>query len=66
MDIQRIMPFGTVEEVREEVKLRIRQLAPGGGFILAPAHALQDDTPPENIVALYRAGKEFGRYPIRV
>jgi uroporphyrinogen decarboxylase len=65
MDIQKIMPFGTVDEVREEVKLRIRQLAPGGGFILAPAHAFQDDTPPENIVAMYRSGKEYGRYPIK-
>jgi uroporphyrinogen decarboxylase len=65
MDIQQIMPFSTVEQVREEVKLRIKQLAPGGGFILAPAHAFQDDTPPENIVAMYRAGKEYGRYPIR-
>lgn len=65
MDIQQVMPFGTVEQVKEEVKLRIRQLGPGGGFILAPAHAFQDDTPPENIVAMYRAGKEYGRYPIK-
>jgi uroporphyrinogen decarboxylase len=66
IDIQRVMPFGTVDEVREEVKLRIKQLAPGGGFILAPSHAFQDDTPPENIVAMYRAGKEYGKYPIRL
>jgi uroporphyrinogen decarboxylase len=65
MDIQQVMPFSTVEQVKEEVKLRIRQLAPGGGFILAPAHAFQDDTPPENIVAMYRTGKEYGRYPIK-
>jgi uroporphyrinogen decarboxylase len=66
MDIQQIMPFSTVDQVKEEVKLRIKQLAPGGGFILAPAHAFQDDTPPENIVAMYRAGKEYGRYPLNV
>jgi len=66
MDIQKIMPFSTVDQVKNEVRLRIRQLAPGGGFILAPAHAFQDDTPPENIVAMYRAGKEYGRYPIKV
>ena len=64
MDIQRVLPFGTVDQIIEEVKLRIKQLAPGGGFILAPCHALQDDTPPENIVAMYQAGKEYGRYPI--
>jgi uroporphyrinogen decarboxylase len=66
MDIQQVMPFGTVEQVREEVKLRIKQLAPGGGFILAPAHAFQDDTPPENIVTMYKAGKKYGRYPIQL
>jgi len=65
IDIQQIMPFATVDEVYEEVKLRINQLGPGGGFILAPAHAFQDDTPPENIVAMYRAGKKFGRYPLK-
>jgi uroporphyrinogen decarboxylase len=64
IDIQQVMPFGTVDQVREEVRLRIRQLAPGGGFILAPCHAFQDDTPPENIVAMYEAGREFGRYPL--
>jgi uroporphyrinogen decarboxylase len=64
IDIQQVMPFGTVDQVKEEVKLRIKQLAPGGGFILAPSHAFQDDTPPENIVAMYEAGKVYGRYPI--
>ena len=66
MDIQRVLPFGTVDQIKEEVRLRIKQLAPGGGFILAPCHALQDDTPPENIVAMYQAGKEYGRYPINL
>jgi uroporphyrinogen decarboxylase len=66
MDIQRVLPFSTVDQIKEEVKLRIKQLAPGGGFILAPTHALQDDTPPENIVAMYQAGKEYGRYPINL
>ena len=66
IDIQEIMPFGTVDEVSEEVKLRIKQLGPGGGFILAPAHAFQDDTPPENIVAMYQSGRKFGPYPIDI
>jgi uroporphyrinogen decarboxylase len=66
MDIQQLMPFASVPEVYEEVKLRIKQLAPGGGFVLAPAHAFQDDTPPENIVAMYEAGLKYGHYPINL
>ena len=36
---------------------------PGGGYILAPANHLQADVPPENIVALYNLGKQYGTYP---
>jgi len=66
IDIQQVLPFGTVDQVIEEVKLRIKQLAPGGGFILAPTHTLQDDTPPENIVAMCEAVNKYGRYPISI
>jgi uroporphyrinogen decarboxylase len=55
---------GDGERVAEEVKLRIRQLAPGGGYILAPANHLQWDIPPRNLFALYQAGQEYGQYPL--
>ena len=48
---QRVLPFGTPQEVRDETRRRIDELAPGGGFIFAPIHVLQADVPPENIVA---------------
>jgi len=48
----------------EEVRRRIGQLAPGGGYILAPANHIQADVPPENVVAVYDAARQFGRYPI--
>ncbi len=48
----------------DEIERRIQQLAPGGGYILAPANHLQWDIPPENLLALYRQAREFGRYPI--
>ena len=50
----------------EEVRRRIGQLAPGGGYILAPANHIQADVPPENVVAVYNAARQFGRYPIRL
>ncbi|MBE0478175.1 uroporphyrinogen-III decarboxylase [Candidatus Aerophobetes bacterium] len=63
-DTQRILPFGTVREVKEEVKRRIKDLAPGGGFVFTPVHNIQYDVSPEKICALYDMAIEFGRYPI--
>ena len=62
MDVQRIMPFGTPEEVRQEVKRLIDTCAPGGGYILSPAHHIQSDTSIENVEAFYSAAREFGAY----
>jgi uroporphyrinogen decarboxylase len=56
------MPYGAVEDVRNEVKDRIEKLAGGGGFILCTAHNIQIDTPVENIEALFEAYRQFGRY----
>jgi uroporphyrinogen decarboxylase len=64
VDIQEVMPFGSREDVVNEVKLRLRTAGKGGGFIISPAHNLQPDVPLENILAFYQAVKEFGRYPI--
>jgi len=65
MDIQRLLPFGTPAQIREGVRKVINILASGGGYILAPSHNIEPETPPENIVAMYEAAKEFGTYPIR-
>ena len=51
-------------EVWAEVKRVIGDLGPGGGYILAPSHAFQNDIPPANIVAMYQAGQAFGVYPL--
>jgi uroporphyrinogen decarboxylase len=65
VDIQEVLPFGTPQDVTEEVKLRLRTAGPGGGLIIAPAHNIQPDVPIENVVAFYEAAKRYGRYPIR-
>jgi uroporphyrinogen decarboxylase len=62
VDVQQVLPFGTVEEIKREVKQCIDALAPGGGFILAPAHNIQADTPIENIITLFETARKYGRY----
>jgi len=63
-DTQHLLPFGTPAEIREEVQQRIRHLAPGGGLVFNPVHNIQPGVPPENVVELFRAAKEYGIYPI--
>ena len=65
VDVQHTFPFGTPQEVADEVRERLRTVAPGGGLILCSAHRVQPGTPLANIEAYYRAAREHGRYPIR-
>ena len=65
IDTMQVLPFGTPDEVRAEVQHRIRDLAPGGGFVLAAVHNIQPTVPTENIIAMYAAARDFGTYPIR-
>ena len=60
VDNQYTIPFGTVEEVRQEVMDNYRILGEGGGYILAPCHNIQAVGPAENVVAMYEAGYEYG------
>ena len=60
VDNQQTLPFGTVADVRAEVKENIQVLGAGGGYILAPCHNIQAVSPPENIVAMYETGYEYG------
>lgn len=53
VDVQKTLPYGTVEEVKKEVRERIEVLGKGGGYILAPTHNFQADTSVENIIAVY-------------
>jgi len=64
IDQQHTLPFGTRQEVMAEVKSYIRALAPGGGYIVAPAHNVQSDVPPANLVTIRDAIEAYGYYPI--
>ncbi|MFH1761760.1 MAG: uroporphyrinogen decarboxylase family protein [bacterium] len=62
ISIQKTLPMGTPEDIQNEVKERFETLGPDGGFIFCTAHNIQFDTPVENILALFEAYEEFGRY----
>jgi uroporphyrinogen decarboxylase len=62
VDTQRVLPLGTPQQVREEVRRRIEDLAPGGGFIFNTVHNIQADVPPENIMAMRETLSEYGVY----
>ncbi len=59
VDTQHILSRGTLYKVREEVKRRIEDLAPGGGFIFAAVHNIQADVPPENFIAMWETLNEY-------
>jgi len=62
IDTQQILPFGKPAEVRDEVRRRIDELAPGGGYILAAVHNIQADVPPQNIITMFEEALHHGKY----
>ncbi len=62
VDTQDILPRGSIADVKAEVKRRIDDLAPGGGFVFAAVHNIQPDVPPENIRAMWEAFREHCDY----
>jgi len=57
-----VLPFGTPQEVKEDVRRNIEALAPGGGFVFNTVHNILMDVPPENIIAMWEALQEYGVY----
>jgi len=66
ISVQETLPFGSLEDVRDEVITRIKTCGPGGGFILAPAHAIGTDVSLEKVLVLYQTALKYGRYPITI
>ncbi len=65
IDTHRVLPYGTPEEVRQEVRRVIGLLAEGGGYMVASVHTVMNDVPPENVLAMVDAVDEFGHYPLK-
>lgn len=65
VDTQHILPHGTPQEVRQEIKRVINILGKGGGYMVASVHTIMYEVPPENIIAMTDAVEEFGYYPLK-
>lgn len=63
IDTQKVLPFGSTGDVEEEVRKRIRDLAPNGGYVVSPVHTVQPEVPPQNVCAVYEFARRLGRYP---
>ena len=61
-DTQRIFPFGTLEEVENDVKKRIDIFAPEGGFVFAAVHNIQQEVSPEKCLRLFDTARDYGKY----
>ncbi len=59
---QSTLPFGTLKQIRDEVRRNFECLKPGGGFIASNIHNITAEVPPQNIVAMFDAANEFGNY----
>ena len=56
------LAFGTAEQVKEQVRETLGIMMPGGGYHFAPTHQIQDNTPTENVLAMYQAAHDYGVY----
>ncbi len=64
IDTQHVMPYGSPGDVEAEVRRRIHDLAPGGGYVVAAVHNIQPDVPPQNVIAMAEATRKYGIYPL--
>lgn len=56
------LAYGTVEDVVRDARETLEIMMPGGGYAFAPTHMIQDNTPTENVVAMYEAATTYGHY----
>jgi len=64
VNTQQTLPFGTPEEVKREVRERIKIFGQEGGFVFSAIHNIQPQTPIENVLAMFETLKEYGAYPV--
>jgi len=62
IDTHEVLPKGTPDAVREEVRRKISILGKGGGYILSADHNILIDVPPENLITMFKAAHEYGKY----
>ncbi|MDD5683356.1 MAG: uroporphyrinogen decarboxylase family protein, partial [Mesotoga sp.] len=59
-DTQHVLPFGTLEDLEEDIRRRIDIFSPGGGFVFSPIHNIQAEVPPEKIFRVFECAYEYG------
>jgi uroporphyrinogen decarboxylase len=64
IDCSFLLPFGSQEEVERAVLETIRAAAPGGGYIISSSNSIHPGVKPENYIAMVRAARRYGAYPI--
>jgi uroporphyrinogen-III decarboxylase len=64
IDTQRTLPFGSPDDVRREVRERLKLFGPGGGFVFNAVHNIQAQVPVANVLAMYETALKYGRYPL--
>jgi uroporphyrinogen decarboxylase len=62
VDTQHVLGVGTPDQVRDEVRRRVLDFMPGGGFVFNTVHNIQANVPPANIVAMWETLREYGVY----
>jgi len=58
-DTQHVLPFGTVEDVKRDVRERLKIFTEGSGYVFTQIHNILADVPPEKVVAMYLTAKDF-------
>jgi uroporphyrinogen decarboxylase len=58
IETQTTLPFGSLDEIRAQVRERIQVFGPGGGFVFSPIHNIQNDVSPDRLLAMYEAVHE--------
>ena len=66
IDCSFLLPFGTVEEVDKSVRDTIEVAAPGGGYIISSSNSIHPGCKPENYIAMVKAARKYGAYPINL
>ena len=64
IDCSFLLPFGSEEEVDRAVMVTIKDAAPGGGYIISSSNSIHPGVKPENYIAMVKAARKYGAYPI--
>jgi len=56
------LAYGSVDDIKTDVRNTLEVMMPGGGYILSPTHSIQSNSPIENVLAMYEAASIYGNY----